>query len=71
MRQKYWHSGYHCVRYICDRCKCDIGNAKENTKKDHEISEQYEGMNTGQHECKSCRKKREHAYDAYVTNPSR
>ena len=76
MRKEYWsgsrRNGHWRVRYTCDSpgCLTKLGNAPENTPEQIELGEKYQGQNIGMHECPRCRKRRERAYDLWVTNPA-
>jgi len=69
MREEFWKGstwyGHKRVRIICDKCETVIGDEPEG--RNEELSEKYEGMNTGTHECTRCRTGRERAYDVWVT----
>jgi hypothetical protein len=71
MRNEHWKGGtYHgkmMVQLICDNCETVITETDEQTMYNQNLSQLYAGMNTGTHECPSCKKSRERAYDVYVT----
>lgn len=73
MRQNYWQGdGYgnkhERVRFTCDGCRAFLGDAPENSLEHYRLNEECAGMNGGTHECTSCRKTRERAYDMWVLN---
>jgi hypothetical protein len=58
-------------RLICDKCHCEIAISKADSvikAEDGLPSQKYKDLNRG-HECTECRRKRELAYDVFVTTP--
>ena len=59
------------AKLICDRCCYEIATNKADgfmEAEDGLPSQKYKDLNRG-HECTECRKKRERAYDIFVTTP--
>ncbi len=72
MRETYWkegYPGYNRVRYTCDACKVEVGDARMHSDEHRRIAAEYAGMNEGTHECTHCRRQRERAYDRWVLSP--
>ena len=73
MRVDFWKrtgwNGANWVRIICDKCHSVIGEEPDGS--DDPMALRYAGLNTGTHECTTCRKARERAYDRWVTSPHR